>query len=217
MKRGELAAVAEEWYFELPNGLKGNYLNQAKDGKRQDTAPDFIGHISDPDYGGTDGRIHPDLTCDACHAAQVLKPIRDWVRLNFDSPQHLLQSPDYELEKAFNREFFRSLEEKRSEDAAHWIKNMQDVSGLQIGKLIEADNKRWEEYAETPLDADAFGRLLGYSGKDLVAGLKAYNAANHGIRPVFFPLIRDDKGFINRRTAEEQIPVAQAIMRDYTP
>ncbi len=215
LKRDELTAVAEEWYVTLPNGIPGTGLFQAKDGKRQNTAPDFIGGDGDPGYGGQDLRIHVGtLSCADCHGVSVLRPIRDFVRLNFDSPRHLLQSPDYRIEKDFNREFFRSIEKERAKSAAAFIEAMQDVSGLEIGKLVSSENRMWLLYANTPLDAEAVGRLMGCDEKTLVAALKAVNDRG-GVDPILFPLLR--KGKINRRSVEEFSPTIHAILREESP
>ncbi len=215
LKRDELEGVAEEWYVGLPNGIPGTGLFEAKTGKRQNTAPDFIGGVSDPGYGGQDLRIHVGtLSCADCHGVSVLRPISDWVRANFDSPQHLLQSPDYQIEKDFNREFFRSIEKERAKSAAAFVEAMQDVSGLEIGKLVDAESKMWRLYANTPLDADAVGRLMGCDEKTLVAALRQVNDRG-GVDPILFPLLRQGK--INRRSVEEFSPTIHAILRDYTP
>ncbi len=215
LKRDELTAVAEEWYVTLPNGIPGTGLFEAKAGKRQNTAPDFIGSISDPDYGGQDNRIHVGtLVCAACHSVGVLRTIDDWTRFNFDSPRHMLQSPDYNLEKDFNREFFRSIEKQRARDSAAFIEAMQDVSGLEIGKLVDAENKTWRKYANESLDAEAVSRLMGCDEKTLIASLKQVNDRG-GVDPILFPLLRQGK--MNRRSVEEFSPTIHAILRDYTP
>ncbi len=219
LKRGELKGVAEEWYVFLPCGIPGTALFEFETGKRQNTAPDFIGGYGDPDYGGEDLRIHVGtLTCAACHSVRVLKVIgadgRDWTRFNFDGPQHMLQSPDYNLEKDFNREFFRSIEKERAKSEAAFVEAMQDISGLQIGKLVDAENRMWRLYANTPMDAEAVGRLMGCDEKTLVGALKAVNDRG-GVDPILFPLLRQGK--INRRSIEEESPVIHAILRDYTP
>jgi hypothetical protein len=215
LKRGELVHQAEEYYAALPNGLPGLLLSQAN-GTLQPSAPDFIGSDGNPGYGGRDFRIHVQLSCIDCHSKTVLRPVDDWVRKTFVGNVKL-QSPDYQVEKDFQRQFFSNLERQRAKDALEFTAAMEEASGLKIDALVTAIDARWKAYANTPLTADAYGQMLGYDGKTLVAAMRAYNAATGGIDPAFAPLIADKPGGISRQNAEEFYPNAQAILWGYKP
>lgn len=216
LKRGELSHQAEEWYVHLPNGLPATFLSK-DDGELQATAPDFIGANGIPAYGGRDLRIHAGtLSCADCHAKEVLFPIDDWARKTF-AGNVKLQSPDYQTTRDFQREFFSNLEKKRALDAAGFIDAIEESSGLKIEKLVTANSAQWRLYANTPLDADAFGRMLGCDGKAWIAAVKEYREATGGIDPVFAPFLADKPGTINRKNAEEFFYLAQTVMRGTQP
>ncbi len=214
LKRGDLVHDAEEWYAPGANGLPKYLLSDAK-GVIQSTAPDFIGSNGSPGYGGRDMRIHVGLSCMDCHAKSVLLPIDEWARKTFVGPRKL-QSPDYQVNKAFQSELFSNLERQRLNSVALFTQSMEEISGMKVDALCTANSAAWKNYAIVPLDAEAVGRMHGCDGKTLIAVMQAQAATVAGVNPALAPL-EDAKGTVSRAVAEEQYAVVESYLWSAKP
>lgn len=168
LEEGTLDHKIEEWYGVLANGLPVTFLSN-NEGVRQNNAPaDLVGLKDDSILNESrDGRIHVHLACLRCHAGEVLKPIKDWVRETYDNPLALAH-PDKKRAAKLQKQYFGDLEDKLQTDRAAYQKAFRRATvtaefprGLDAQRACEIYARTYHAYADDPVTLEIAARDLG--------------------------------------------------------
>lgn len=175
--RGDYKHKAEEWYGTLANGLFAYFLGD-NNGKRQDSAPDFIGSDDSPLRTGRDAKIHVCLACVRCHV-EGLRPIDDWVRRTLRNPAQL-QADDYKKFVELKRQYLAPIDGKLEADRLVYATALKEVNGLSPALNAKAFAGLFDWYAQRPRGTAEIAAEMGLAEAVLVEKLKAYAKVNYG-------------------------------------
>lgn len=175
--RGDYKHQAEEWYGTLANGLFAYFLGD-QNGKRQDSAPDFIGSDDSPLRTGRDAKIHVCLACIRCHV-EGLRPIDDWVRRTLRNPAQL-QADDYKKYVELKRQYLSPLESKLEEDRRVFAAAVKEVNGYTVAENSKAFAGLFDFYAHRQRGTAEIAAEMGLAEAVLVQKLKDYAKLNYG-------------------------------------
>lgn len=210
--RGEMVFQAQEIYGFLPNGLFAFLLCDAG-GKRQDTAPDFIGPDDSPLRGSShDARIHVGLSCIRCHTNNGLKDVSDWYRKNMVSPLGF-QTPEYRKFLEFKRNYFSNLNDALFLDRSQYSNSLKNCNGMKSPDNAEAFGKFWNFYAEDLVGTETAAREYGLKEEEFVKYLKDYATKTGQLNLTLSGLIQDPQDKIKRVTWEELQPKLREIFK----
>jgi len=165
---------AEEIFGFLPNGMWCWFLADAA-GKRQDSAPDFIG--PDKTSPSNDGRIHVNLSCLRCHYNKGFSGSRGII----DFEQHFrtlfakvpLTSPDYEKLQDIYRLYFRSFKQALGLDRLKHADAVMTATGVDADLWAKQIATIFEQYDAGATAAEA-AIFLGCDEKTLLQALQDY-------------------------------------------
>lgn len=168
---GGLKFDAMEVFGPLPNGLMVWGLFD-KDGKRQDSAPDFI--ASDSTSPSTDRRVHVCLSCVRCHGMNSgINPVDGWAR-NLFRGELKLQSPDYDKLRELRQKYFRDLKGPIDDARRLYSRAVAECTdGMKVEDVALAFGNLVADY-EAPRTAAMVAADLGMKEAEFVAALKTY-------------------------------------------
>lgn len=215
LRRGELKHDAEEHYLRLPNGMPAYFLGD-QEGKRQDSAPDFLGPDDSPLRKSKDSRIHVGLACVRCHGGQVLQPVDDWVRRTYDGVLQL-QSPDKDVQRELSRQYFSDLQGALQDDRAAFQRAMVGVSGMEPQKLVQAFAEAYHGYADSSVGLETAAREMGCTQAELRAAFSGYARSQGSIDGDLGNLLKHPPQPMPRLAWEELYGDAQTILRSAKP
>jgi hypothetical protein len=202
--RGDYQHLAEEIYAPLSNGLFAYFLGDVN-GKRQDSAPDFIGADDSPLRSGKDARIHVCKSCIACHT-DGLRSIDDWVRRTLRSPLGL-QSPDYAKYVELRRQYFSNLDRQLNRDREVYADAVKELTGWTTGANAIAFANLWNWYAIRDRSLEDIAREIGRDPAAFRAALQTYAAKTGTLDLVLAGLLQDPQSRIRVEMVEELMPV----------
>lgn len=162
---------ALEVYYDLPNGLFGFALLNAKN-ELQATAPDTI--ASDTKSTNRDARVRVGVSCIRCHV-EGLRPIDDWSRKVFSRDNELgLGSPDRDVYRRLKQLYLGPLERSLKEDVGRYSAALNDACGLKPGELAKLFSASWHDYESRPILTADIAREVGIPEKEFAERLKKY-------------------------------------------
>jgi hypothetical protein len=169
----DFKADALEVYYELPNGLFGFALLNAKN-ELQATAPDTI--ASDSKSTNRDARVRVGVSCIRCHA-EGLRPIDDWGRKVFTRENELaLGSPDRKVYQRLKQVYLGPLQKNLKDDVNRYTATLAETCGLKPAEFSKLFASSWYDYESRPsLPADV-AREVGLGEKDYLDRLRRYVA-----------------------------------------
>lgn len=208
LDRKELEFDAQEDFGPLPNGLWGVGLFD-KDGRRQDTAPDFIGFDSTSD--SNDGRIHVYLSCVRCHYGNGgLNPVKAWVR-GLDQGGLKLQSPDPAKLRELRQHYLRDFDGPMADDRLRFARNLKAITGMTPVEYADELGRAFADYdADVTLERAA--EDVGLSPQELTKAIKAYIVATGSADTVLVALTLP-KGTIPVESYHEAIPLLHVMLK----
>lgn len=210
--RGEMVHQAEEIYGFLPNGLFAFMLSDAG-GKRQDTAPDFIGPDDSPLRGSShDARIHVSLSCIRCHLENGLRPVEDWHRKNLRIPL-AFQTNEYKKLLEFKRNYFSNLSNAIELDRRSYADSLKSCNGMTSVENAKAFSKFWSYYVDEEVGTEIAAREYGLKEEEFVKYLKNYASRTGQLNLTLSGLIQDPQDKIKRVTWEELQPKIREILK----
>jgi hypothetical protein len=166
-------ADALEVYYELPNGLFGFALLDAKN-NLQATAPDTI--ASDSKSTNRDARVRVGVSCIRCHA-EGLRPIDDWGRKVFTRENELaLGSPDRKVYQRLKQVYLGPLQKNLKDDLSRYTSTLAEVCGLKPAEFSKLFTLAWADYESKPLLPADIAREVGLTEAEYLARLKRYVA-----------------------------------------
>lgn len=172
----DFAHDAEEVVACLPNRLPLYWAGTA-DGKRQASAPDFIGgDTSPPNDRGNDKRIHVGVSCVRCHIEDALRPINDWARRTLRSPL-ALTSTDKALRDEFERLYFQPLGSQLEEDRRAFDVATLRACGVRHSTAALALSDTYGRYLFDDVTLEVAAAECGLKPKQLQEQLRAYGVA----------------------------------------
>jgi hypothetical protein len=169
----DFKADALEVYYELPNGLFGFALLNAKN-ELQATAPDKI--ASDSKSTNRDARVRVGVSCIRCHA-EGLRPIDDWGRKVFTRENELaLGSPDRKVYQRLKQVYLGPLQKNLKDDLSRYTATLAETCGLKPAEFSKLFASAWADYESKPLLPADIAREVGLTEADYLARLKRYVA-----------------------------------------
>jgi hypothetical protein len=169
----DFKADALEVYYELPNGLFGFALLDAKN-NLQATAPDTI--ASDSKSTNRDARVRVGVSCIRCHA-EGLRPIDDWGRKVFTRENELaLGSPDRKVYQRLKQVYLGPLQKNLKDDQSRYTATLAETCGLKPAEFSKLFASAWADYESKPLLPADIAREVGLAEADYLARLKRYVA-----------------------------------------
>jgi hypothetical protein len=169
----DFKADALEVYYELPNGLFGFALLNAKN-ELQATAPDKI--ASDSKSTNRDARVRVGVSCIRCHA-EGLRPIDDWGRKVFTRENELaLGSPDRKVYQRLKQVYLGPLQKNLKDDLSRYTATLAETCGLKPAEFSKLFAASWADYESKPLLPADIAREVGLAEADYLARLKRYVA-----------------------------------------
>jgi hypothetical protein len=190
-----------ERFAALPNKMVAWYLGD-KDGKRADKAPDNI-----VKYAPLLVNIH----CIDCHGAATKH--ERFIKDIEDTPVVQLRSYDLDQLRVLRRQYQEGIADTVREDRARYAAAVaRATDGLSVQDYSVA-YVRWYNHHddEARVDAARLGRVLGYSGAEVVAKLRSYNRRTPYLDAVLSILAGG--GALPARQAEEVYHVAYRTLR----
>lgn len=210
----EKAYDASEQFGHLPNGFWATGLFD-KQGKRQDSAPDFI--ASDNRSNSHDRRVHVNASCIRCHDNGGLQDVNAWARNLFYPPLDL-KSPDYVKLRELQQQYLSDIKGYLEWDRKRHADAVKKATGMDAKLYAKEYAKEWERYEDAVVDIEWAANDLGTTVKKLKEALKR-DIVGRGIGTdiVLSGLILegDRKVSIGIRQWEEAYPLAQLIMNGY--
>jgi hypothetical protein len=183
---------AEEFFGQLPNGHWAVLLCD-KDGKLQDSAPDFIG--GDSNAHGNDKRIHAGpLSCLGCHSNGGLRDIRDSVRNVYTLPQVLQTNPLADQRNILKKllearqHYFQAIEGRIKRDREVFAGALAQSSGLKSEEYARELRTYFARY-DAPLTPERAAQELDTSKAVMLASFDAARKTPFGLDPslaIFF-------------------------------
>lgn len=207
---------AEESFGPLPNNFWAWGLFDDK-GKRQDSAPDFIG--PDRTSSTNDGRIHVGLSCIRCHydarmgSSAGLQNVDAWARGLFTGTLRL-QSPDYNVLKDLRQKYLRDLEGPIKDDRQAHGRAVKEATGLEADAWAKIYSQTYAAY-EAPVTLDRAARELGLGARELGDRLQSYLQRTGSLDPVLAALMRGQR--IPVRQYEEAFPLLMLSAKGLVP
>lgn len=203
---------AEEAFGPLANNFWAWGLFDA-DGKRQDSAPDFIG--PDRTSSTNNGRIEVNLSCIRCHYAanmggtNGLQSIDGWVRGLFVGDLKL-QSPDYAVLKDLRQKYFRDLDGVIDDDRRTHARAVKEATGMTPAEWAKGYAALFARYEE-PVTADRAAGEVGMLPLDFTRSLEAYLKRTGSLDPIPAALIRGKR--VPIKQYEEAFPLIQLAVK----
>ena len=161
LRKGELAFVAQELIFHLPNGLSGYFLANGQN-VRQSSVPDAVAGDKSPLNLGNDTRVHPLKSCMGCHADGYLQPVEDAVRLVYTGRLRTItgtKAIDLELSRTYGRSFDQGL----ADDRALYQRTLTRATHLEPAKSIQTYLGAFNTYAHSDVTLAMAASELGVS------------------------------------------------------
>lgn len=225
-------ADAEEWFFSLPNGLWGTFLQNGQK-KRQDSAPDTI--ATNRLSKSNDHRIHINVTCIACHTNGGIQPLEGFVRQLAHPPPNAVGSPDYDKFILLRREYLRSMEGEFARARLQYEQYIEEATRSTTvvdGKPVIVpgwDSKTyaakyyafWQHYEEAKVDLAWAAKDLGVKAETFKAIIEKRIAQGYvdpnygGVDLVLAGIVRGSS--VGIRQWEEVYTLAQTILRGERP
>lgn len=168
LKPGVFKHKAEEHFLGLPNGLPAFGLFDAE-GKRQATAPDFIGPDDSPLRTGRDFRIHAGISCIRCHFGTKghdgMRPVDGWVRKNVKRPEVADRADLVEFNRLYGGDLDKRLEDtrRRYREALAAI-----VPKADWPTMAAAYSAYYDRYVHEPVTAAKWAKEAGLDEKRMV-------------------------------------------------
>jgi hypothetical protein len=236
LRPGEFRHQAEEWYGPLPNGLWVVFTSNNL-GVRANVVPgdDFGLHDDSPLNESRSKVIHPVLSCNNCHAGQVLKDFRDDVRKKNEVGTWLgFGSVKKKVDREFRRLYFSDLYFQLVKDRLeyqrairlHTILDPSDPNdkGLEPQKAMQLFSRKFYYYSEDGVTLARAARELGVTRDvfldalrfyarpvDDGEGKEAYRLTNSPLSDFLEKVPRS----LTRLTWEDTYPLAQDVLAAY--
>lgn len=202
---------AEEWIFFLPNDLLGFFLNDAQ-GKRQDSAPDFIGgRRGSP---SNDLRIHNPWACYDCHyggdpgGSRGLITFEPYFR-RLQAARAPIMSPAYGILAGIEQAYVRAFDAALERDRGRHEEAVRQATGFAADVWAKKLRAVAEDYDQGATPAEA-AWYLGCSAAELVDGLKDYAAKTGQLNPTLGLWLIGQK--IPRHQYHEVFPILRATV-----
>lgn len=210
---------AEEHYGFLPSGLPVYFLCDNK-GVRQDFAPaDNFGFADDSVLNESrDLRIHVNIACVRCHAGDVLKPIKDYIRKRFRGKLKL-QTPDKKKQYELQYKYFSDLDGHLTLDRALYTRAIALATttrnypkGMTPAEAATAYANAYHNYVDRELTLNDAARELGTTPGQWRAALVKYVKATGQLDLEFATWLDDEPGKLTRVAWEDSYQLAQSIL-----
>lgn len=164
---------AEEVFAHGANGLWKMGLF-AKDGARQDSAPDFVGF--DRHSHDNDGKIHVYHSCIRCHDNGGVQDVNSWTKRVLASP---LQLKGYDREQLLDlrRKYTRNLEGRLENARRRHEGALKELLGITHKEYAAALDRCWQD-VDSPVTLERAARESGLPKADFQGRLRRYQEKN---------------------------------------
>lgn len=208
--RGDYKHQAEELYGVLGNRLFAYFLGD-NNGKRQDSAPDFISGDDSPLNRTRDKRIHVCLACIRCHV-DGLRDVDDHIRKTVRNPVQL-NADTYEKFLELRRQYFSNLKKQLEDDRQVFADTVKEVNGLSVLENSKAFSRLYENYVLRSRGPKEIASEMGITDERLLTSIKGYAKVNRGkLDLVLSGLVADPPTPMRAPALEELMPLLWEIV-----
>jgi hypothetical protein len=202
----------------LPNGLFGFWLQNGKDGNRQDVVRRTSSRSDQRHRPATTGTGATSAwRASSCHV-EGIRPIDDYARRTLPRAALRLGSRRLPGSSCRLRQLYLSdLQSKVDDDRRVYARALWRLTGLKPAEMAKAYGAAWDWYAERDRAAADVALETGYSPRHVVAALKAAAANAPPLDPVLAQLIADRPIPVRVEHLEEVFSLLMTLLRGYIP